>query len=873
LANQFIQKRLGGSGLHFVDSNVFIQELGGIYHGGAPLANGSVVWTGTKSRSTLPRSRRAVVTTRSAVCTAKRMANVDPGFLIFLLVVLVLLLSLGRYSRRAQEVNGLLYAGEYTRAAERLRTLGGPVAWLMRLLRPGALEGDIALAWALAGDLPNGTRWTELALRKARSPLAQASANNAASLLSARLGRVPEMMEHLERLRVALQRASVGPAFRYSAVAASRCMEAGDLERAIEILREARDTDEDWGSPQVRLATLLVLSCLGHDEAILADGARARALLGDPPVRTAEGTSSRLGKTAAAKRLTRLIQCEIRLTVLRAAVDAGRWQPIQDHVPWLEGLDPPSLTTAQWRLGLLGAWCVYQGDAGNARLYVTKLMELAEAHPGLPALGADVRLEAAHILHRLGDHAAVLELLQDHEWASAGPLCEAERDGLVADSLDAIGQTAEADERRHRSAARAPLARWNHDQLPVPLPEPLRESLDVVIGGLAVAEDQGSCDPMSKPPLARVTSLASPWAWALAVFAFVPVVGAVPGMALVALGAYLCFRRSPLPHDRRVGIAGLVLGLLSLAFAGLYVGHWQGWFEPAGSHEADPAAPSTWTGPVETGNGLAADDGHEGMSVPDDLEDARAKRKPADISITWPVGALYFVVLILSIVLHELGHALSAYWAGDPTARDRGRLSVNPIRHLSLFGSFIVPLVLILLPGDAFIGWAKPVPVMPSRLRRQHLGRLGVSLAGVSANLLLAFLGANLLAGGLIAIQVLNPDASALGVVMPFTLPELRQVAYAPVWAYTVEACKAVILVNAFLACFNLLPFPPLDGFGAIRAVIPSGLGRRFDRLSGLGIVILLVLIATGNLASLLLPGIYLAGLLLGFGPVLAGWM
>ncbi len=309
-----------------------------------------------------------------------------------------------------------------------------------------------------------------------------------------------------------------------------------------------------------------------------------------------------------------------------------------------------------------------------------------------------------------------------------------------------------------------------------------------------------------------------------------------------------------------------------MGFAGLYVGHWVGLWKPTASYQINREDQTEPAEVYEADAGFADEEGAREPLAPEEYEDASAGGHGAKLSITWPVGVVYFVVLILSIMFHELGHALSAYWAGDPTARDRGRLSLNPIRHLSLFGSFIVPVVLILLPGNALIGWAKPVPVMPGRLRRPRLGRLGVSLAGVSANVILSLLAANVLAALLIVLGLVWPGFVPVRAVIPFTLPLLAGLPHEGLWAYVIEAVKATVFVNVFLAWFNLLPVPPLDGYGAIRSLLPVRLGEWLNRKAGFGMVLLLCLIALNLLTYVLAPAIVAAIVLLHLGIRIGGW-
>ena len=97
-------------------------------------------------------------------------------------------------------------------------------------------------------------------------------------------------------------------------------------------------------------------------------------------------------------------------------------------------------------------------------------------------------------------------------------------------------------------------------------------------------------------------------------------------------------------------------------------------------------------------------------------------------------------VLLMSVVVHEVAHAVVAKWEGDDTAYRMGRVTLNPIRHLDPMGSLIVPLLLFFLPGDFIFGWAKPVPVNPRNYRDYKWGDIRVSLAGIASNLILAVL-------------------------------------------------------------------------------------------------------------------------------------
>jgi len=141
------------------------------------------------------------------------------------------------------------------------------------------------------------------------------------------------------------------------------------------------------------------------------------------------------------------------------------------------------------------------------------------------------------------------------------------------------------------------------------------------------------------------------------------------------------------------------------------------------------------------------------------------------------------VVLFFSIVLHEIAHGSVAFHLGDPTAKNEGRLTLNPLKHIDLFGTIILPLLLLLSTGGRgpIIGWAKPVPINPFNFRDQKWGTLKVSVAGPATNFLLA-----LIFGLAIRFLALPED-----ILLLFSV---------------------IVLYNFAWGIFNLLPFPPFDG-------------------------------------------------------------
>jgi Zn-dependent protease len=178
---------------------------------------------------------------------------------------------------------------------------------------------------------------------------------------------------------------------------------------------------------------------------------------------------------------------------------------------------------------------------------------------------------------------------------------------------------------------------------------------------------------------------------------------------------------------------------------------------------------------------------------------------------------LSLVILILSIIAHEVAHGYAANSLGDPTARLAGRLTLNPIPHIDLMGSIVIPALLIFTQSPILFGWAKPVPYNPYNLRDQRWGETIVAVAGSATNLLLA------LVFGLIV---------RFGVSIGFDQTAL-----------TVAA--VIAFVNLFLGLFNLIPFPPLDGFTALRSALPwsaaSGLHQFENRVRTAGPVALIL--------------------------------
>lgn len=184
---------------------------------------------------------------------------------------------------------------------------------------------------------------------------------------------------------------------------------------------------------------------------------------------------------------------------------------------------------------------------------------------------------------------------------------------------------------------------------------------------------------------------------------------------------------------------------------------------------------------------------------------------------------LYILVLVISLSIHEFAHAWSAYELGDPTARNLGRLTLNPVKHLDPLGAFMIVFMSITRFG---IGWGKPVPVNPRNLRTDPRVGMGLtSAAGPFSNLVLAALSA-------------IPLRPGLGLNLPPAV-------FSFLWA--------MIVINVSLALFNLIPLPPLDGFHVVQGILGTfrtrwayEWGSKLDKLAPYGPVLLLGLLSLG---------------------------
>jgi len=189
---------------------------------------------------------------------------------------------------------------------------------------------------------------------------------------------------------------------------------------------------------------------------------------------------------------------------------------------------------------------------------------------------------------------------------------------------------------------------------------------------------------------------------------------------------------------------------------------------------------------------------------------------------------------LLALTFHELAHGYVAWNLGDPTAKNAGRLTMNPLKHLDPWG--VIAFIIMK------IGWAKPVPVNPNYFKDPQKGMLLVALAGPAANVVLAIASALL-----VRLLLIMP------IIPMFVLKPLVGMLVASVW------------INIMLAVFNCLPIPPLDGSKVLMGILPPETARSYAKLEPFGFILLLALFYTGVISKVIMPVINFAnGLLLG---------
>jgi len=192
-------------------------------------------------------------------------------------------------------------------------------------------------------------------------------------------------------------------------------------------------------------------------------------------------------------------------------------------------------------------------------------------------------------------------------------------------------------------------------------------------------------------------------------------------------------------------------------------------------------------------------------------------------------------ILLFSVVIHELSHGLMALRCGDATAKQMGRITLNPIPHIDLIGSIVVPLFSLFATGRIFIAWAKPVPVNPLNFRHYRRDDILVSVVGPLSNLVVALFCA------ICAVVFVNGSASLSNHLSPAVMDGLN---------FFVRMFYGGVYLNVILAVFNLIPIPPLDGSHVVASLLPERVGVQYRQVGFFGIFLVILLMRNASFSN-----------------------
>ena len=202
--------------------------------------------------------------------------------------------------------------------------------------------------------------------------------------------------------------------------------------------------------------------------------------------------------------------------------------------------------------------------------------------------------------------------------------------------------------------------------------------------------------------------------------------------------------------------------------------------------------------------------------------------------------ALFYVPFLFALCFHEFAHGLVAKWRGDDTAEKLGRLTLNPMAHADLLGTFILPISSIIFSIPIFFGWAKPVPVSIRNLKNVKTDMFWIALAGPASNVFLAIVSTGILFFVIRTPALANYQSTILNLLQMF------------------------ILTNLFLAIFNILPLHPLDGGKVLARFLPASINYKLEQNQQTTSLILMGLLIFGALNILRIPVFYIFNLLMG---------